>query len=395
MSGFKVLQALAVRPSEHHQQLLQQARLRPDPQQQQALARLDALQARILAPRRWYSRKKPVQGLYLWGPVGTGKTLLSQLFLDCLPHTPKTRQHYQQFMAGVQRELHALHGTANPLREIGRRLAAAYRVICLDELYLTDLGDAMIVYNLFDSLFREGVALLITSNFPPEELFKDELQPAIFQPAIRLIRIHTEAVRLEGDDYRRRRPARHGSWLVGEDVEGAAALFDGLNRQLWQSEGYDSRALTLHGHEMRPLRRHATLAWFSFAELCEKPRSARDYLQLADRFSHLLLSGVPAFGARERTPGQAGGTDASLGRGRGEFSASENAQRRFMSLVDECYDRGIKLYVQASVPLQALHGGARLAFEFQRTLSRLEEMQTPEYLARRPRDPTKTASTLS
>ena len=177
-------------PSQRYQQLLLQAGFKADPLQAQAVLRLDALYTSLLEPTPWYSRRKAITGIYLWGPVGTGKSLLTDLFVECLPaKVGKTRQHYQHFMARVHREMNAISGTANPLTHIGKKLAAEYRVICLDELYITDLGDARIVHQLFSSLFNAGVALLITSNFAPDFLYKDELQPAIFKPAIKLIKL--------------------------------------------------------------------------------------------------------------------------------------------------------------------------------------------------------------
>lgn len=366
-------------PSERYRQLQHEAALKPDPLQLQAVLRLDALYERLLAPAPWYAPRKPVPGVYLWGQVGIGKSLITDLFFESLPAIGKTRQHYQHFMARVHRELHALTGAANPLQHVGRTLAAEFRVICLDELYITDLGDAMIVTNLFTSLFNEGVALLITSNFAPEQLYKNELQPAIFQPAIRLIKAHTEEVHLaSSEDYRRLQHAEHPTWFVGA-TQDFAALFDQLNVEQ-QCTGYSSDVLHIHGHALQPLRQCGQLAWFSFHELCEKPRSARDYITLGQRFKQLLVTGVPQFGGGEAAPAPAVGTeDAVSGGERQHYSSSQNAQRRFISLVDECYDQGIKLYLQAAVPLAELYAGGRLAFEFQRTLSRLTEMQTAAY----------------
>ena len=370
-----------VLPSERYRQLQQDAALKSDPLQWQAVLRLDALYQRLLAPAPWYAPRKPVQGVYLWGQVGIGKSFITDLFFESLPASiSKTRQHYQHFMGRVHRELNALTGTANPLQQVGRTLAQEFRVICLDELYITDMGDAMIVCNLFTSLFNEGVALLITSNFAPEQLYQDELQPAVFQPAIRLIKAHTEEVHLaSSEDYRRLHQPEHPTWFTGADQQ-LAALFDQLNRELQHSSAFTDAAVSIHGHSLQPLRRHAQLAWFSFAELCEKPRSARDYIALGQRFKQLLVSGVPQFGSSETTPELASGTEDALTAGaRHHYSNSQNAQRRFISLVDECYDQGIKLYLQAAVPLHALYAGGRLAFEFQRTLSRLTEMQTAIY----------------
>jgi len=368
-------------PSERYRQLQQQAAFKPDLLQAQAVLRLDALYQRLLAPRPWYAPRRPVQGVYLWGPVGIGKSVLTDLFFDCLPaDIGKTRQHYQHFMGRIHHELHAITGTANPLAHIGRKLAREFRVICLDELYITDLGDAMIVYHLFASLFKQGVALLITSNFAPEHLYQDELQPAVFRPAIRLLKAHTEEVHLaSSEDYRRLQPQQHPTWFVGVQQD-FAALFDTLNQQQQHSSAFSSEALSIHQHLLQPLRQHGQLAWFSFAELCERPRSAQDYIVLGQRFRLLLVSGIPQFGGSDTAPGLAIGTEDEAGGGqRHPYSSNQNAQRRFISLVDECYDQGIKLYLQSEVPLAELYAGGRLAFEFQRTLSRLTEMQSAAY----------------
>jgi cell division protein ZapE len=283
-------------------------------------------------------------------------------------------------MAMVRKEMSAGTGHANPLRLVGKKLAAQYRVICLDELYITDMGDAMIVYHLFESLFDEGVTLLITSNFAPERLYRDDLQPAIFEPAIKLIRANTEELHLASNqDYRKLQVGEHQTWFEPGERD-FAALFNELNQQLHQSQQFDTAALAVQEHGLQAQRYAQSLAWFSFAELCEKPRSARDYLQLAQRFKVFLLSDVPQFGNREVEEQLTQGVEeGSIGGQRYAYSNSENAQRRFMSLVDELYDQGIKLYVQGAVPLFDLYTGGRLAFEFQRTISRLTEMQSAAY----------------
>lgn len=344
------------------------------------MLRLDALYERLLVPSPWYARREKIKGVYLWGQVGIGKSFLTDLFFDCLPDIGKTRQHYQHFMARVHREMNAITGRANPLKHVGKKLAAEYRVICLDELYITDLGDAMIVYHLFTSLFNEGVALLITSNFAPEHLYKDDLQPAIFQPAIRLLRAHTEALHLQSvEDYRRLQQQEHPTWFTGNEQD-FATLFAQLNLEHQQSTDFSMDTLVIHHHVLTPMRHHGQLAWFSFAELCERPRSAKDYIALGQRFKMLLVSNVPQFGGSEANLGLTIGTeDGIVGGHRRHYSSNQNAQRRFISLVDECYDQGIKLYLLADVPLAELYTGGRLAFEFQRTLSRLIEMQTAAY----------------
>ena len=344
------------------------------------MARLDALHQR-LNKRRWFSRDKSIKGLYLWGSVGIGKSFLVDLFFAALPEDlGKTRQHYQHFMAAVHRELHAITGQPEPLSIVGKRLASEFKVICLDELYITDLGDAMIVYRLFESLFEEGVVLLITSNFPPDKLYKDTLQPTIFDPAIRIIKENTEELHLQSEqDYRRLQEGVHRTWFV-EGEENFGDLFDTLNQQLHGSTEFASTPLEVHGHRLQPLRHHKELVWFTFDELCEKPRSAKDYIALGKRFKHFLLSGVPEFGQAERLNLPAIGTeDALISAPRQQYSNSENAQRRFISLIDELYDQGIKLHLESTVPLERIYAGGRLAFEFQRTVSRLTEMQSAAY----------------
>ncbi|MES2625367.1 MAG: cell division protein ZapE [Pseudomonadota bacterium] len=367
-------------PSQRYQQLHQQAGFKTDVLQTQVVLRLDALYERLVARKPWYTRRKQIQGMYLWGHVGIGKSFLTDLFFDCLPAIGKTRQHYQHFMARVHRELNVMTGIANPLSHIGKKLAAEYDVICLDELYITDLGDAMIVYQLFTSLFEEGVALLITSNFAIEHLYKDDLQPRIFQPAIQLLKAHTEEVHLQSvEDYRRLHQDDHPTWYTGSEQD-FATLFDELNLAIHEHSDYSVEPLFIHGHVLKPVRYSDSLGWFSFAELCERPRSAKDYLALGKRFQILLVSGVPQFGGIEAKPNVTIGTeDGIIGGHRRLYSSNENAQRRFISLVDECYDQGFKLHVLCDVPLAELYAGGGLAFEFQRTLSRLTEMQSAVY----------------
>jgi len=347
------------------------------------VAELDALYQRLLAPRKRFSGPQTVQGLYLWGQVGIGKSFLVDLFFAALPETGKTRQHYQHFMAEVHRKLNAITGQANPLRIVGKQLAAQYRVICLDELYITDLGDAMIVYHLFESLFREGVVLLITSNFAPEKLYRDDLQPKIFEPAIRLIKANTLELHLASTlDYRTLQEGEHRTWFVASELD-FSKLFEQLNQELNHTCDYSSEALHIQQHVLQPVRHQDQLVWFTYSELCDRPRSARDYIMLGAQFKVFMLSDIPQFGSADLKSLPTIGTEDSLVAGnRQQYADNENAQRRFISLVDELYDQGIKLYLQGAVPLPELYAGGRLAFEFQRTISRLTEMQTQTYRKR-------------
>lgn len=367
-------------PSELYQQHLARPGFQEDPLQVNAIRQLDQLYLQLVSAKGLFTRKTPSKGLYLWGQVGIGKSFLVDLFVATLPPQSVTRLHYQHFMASIHRELNSITGIANPLQQVGKKLASQYRAICIDELYITDLGDAMILYQLFKSLFNEGVVLLITSNFAPEQLYRDDLQPAIFEPAITLIKTNTLELHLASkQDYRTLQTNNHQTWFI-EGEQNFSVLFDALNQQHNNSSEYTADQINVQGHLLQPLRQNKQLVWFDFTELCELPRSAKDFIILGNRYKVFLLSNIPQFGNNPEQNLPATGTeDASIGGQRRQYSVNENAQRRFISLVDELYDQGIKLYLQAEVPLSNLYSGGRLAFEFQRTISRLTEMQSVNY----------------
>lgn len=299
-----------------------------------------------------------MRGLYLWGSTGRGKTWLADLFYRCLPFPEKLRRHFHRFMADVHDELgtHASH--ADPLALVADRLAAGARVICFDELFVSDIADAMILGTLFERLFDRGVTLVATSNVPPRELYRDGLQRARFAPAIAALETHTEVVHLGGDtDYRFRLLERAEIYHAPLDQ----AAEEGLRRFFADSAPEDTRNrgdLRVLGRVIPVRCRADGVVWFEFAAICGGPRSQADYIEVARSFHTVLVSGVPAF-----TP------------------QLENEARRFIALVDELYDHSVKLILSAAVPVQALYSGNRLAFEFRRTTSRLEEMRTEAYLA--------------
>ena len=336
--------------------------------QQAAAAKLEDLHRRLLAHPRpgpaWLDRLRgrtairPVRGLYLWGSTGRGKTWLADLFYRCLPFPEKLRRHFHRFMADVHADLQTHASHADPLALVADRLAGRARVICFDELFVSDIADAMILGTLFERLFARGVTLVATSNVPPQALYRDGLQRARFLPAIAALETHTEVVHLGGDtDYRFRLLERAEIHHAPLD----AAAEAGLQRFFAASAPED----TLNRGDLRvlgrviPVRCRADgVVWFDFDAICGGPRSQADYIEVARSFHTVLVSGVPAF-----TP------------------ALENEARRFIALVDELYDHSVKLILSAAVPVQALYAGNRLGFEFRRTTSRLEEMRTQAYLA--------------
>ena len=335
-----------------------------DPAQDRAVGVLDALYTRLIsAPRagwtRFLGREAPaVKGLYLWGGVGRGKTWLMDLFFDCLPFQDKLRLHFHRFMQEVHAELKKLPEQEDPLKAVAQHFRARARVICFDEFFVSDITDAMLLGRLFEHLFSLGVTLVATSNVPPDQLYKDGLQRERFLPAIRQIKSHTQVLEVGGDtDYR----LRHMQDTQLFYVPAGAKADQHLERVFQRLVGHHQPAsgdLAFNGRSI-PTRRHSDgVAWFDFAALCEGPRSQEDYIEIARGFHTVLLSGIPRLGTDD-----------------------EDAARRFIALVDEFYDRRVKLAASAAVTLDKLYAGKKLAFEFERARSRLTEMQTKEYLS--------------
>ncbi len=344
-----------------------------DDAQLAVVVQLEDLRQRLLAaaPRRgvqlprWLAallRREavaPVQGLYLWGSVGRGKTWLMDLFCASLPRPCVRRRHFHRFMQEVHQHLGRLHHQLSPLEQVARTIARDARVLCFDELYVADIADAMILGGLFAGLLRRGVTLVATSNVPPHELYQGGLQRQRFLPAIALLERHLEVVRLAGStDYRLRQLTAAGTYLP-EHAPGTAARLVALFQQLTEQHTHAGGALEVAGRAIPVVRAGAGVAWFEFVALCGGPRSQEDYIEIAREYQSVRLGGVPVFDA-----------------------AHEDEARRFIALVDELYDRNVKLIVSAAAPPAALYRGERLGALFARTASRLTEMQSEEYLAR-------------
>jgi cell division protein ZapE len=338
-----------------------------DPAQRKIVALLDDLRQRLMTPaprgllRGLLNRKTHTlqRGLYLWGGVGRGKTWLMDLFFHSLPFKDKQRSHFHRFMQFVHDELRKHTEQADPLEHVADKVARRTRILCFDELFVADIADAMLLGTLFRGLFERGVTLVATSNLPPDDLYKEGLQRARFVPAIRLLKEHTQVVKIEGAaDYRLRLLEHATTWFDSSKPDTNAAL-DKLFEAVAGEAGRADGTLTLNHRRLHPIRQADDAIWFGFAELCEGPRGQADYIEIARCYHTVFLSDVPALGP-----------------------ASENAARRFISLVDEFYDRAVKLIVSAQAPVASLYTGSKLTFEFERTRSRLIEMQSQEYLAR-------------
>lgn len=303
--------------------------------------------------------RQPVRGLYLWGGVGRGKTMLMDLFYDCLPEHDRLRMHFHRFMQRVHNELTVLGGTANPLEQVAEGLARESSVLCFDEFFVSDIADAMILAELLQGLFERGVTLVATSNVEPDRLYENGLQRRRFLPAIDLLKTHTQVFYVESPvDYRLRALERAEIYHAPLDGAAEASLRKSFAALAPEAAEHDV-VMDINGRPIRSRCVADDVAWFDFAELCEGPRSQNDYIELARVFHAVLLSNVRRFTTRD-----------------------EDAARRFISLVDEFYDRNVKLIISAEVPAERLYGGERLRFEFERTESRLREMQSHEYLAR-------------
>lgn len=302
-----------------------------------------------------------IRGLYFWGGVGRGKTYLMDNFFESLPFEQKLRAHFHRFMRRVHVELKKLDGQKNPLKQVADIIANEARVICFDEFFVSDITDAMILGTLMEELFARGVTLVATSNIIPDGLYKDGLQRARFLPAIALLNEHTLVVNVDGGvDYRLR--ALEQAELYHSPLDEAAdqsLMCSFKSLVAGNAEIQDRVDLEVEGRLIRARHVSEGVAWFDFVELCDGPRSQNDYIELAREYHSLVLSNVPALGR-----------------------ATDDQARRFVNLVDEFYDRQVKLVISAERPLAEIYSTGKLDFEFQRTVSRLLEMQSHEYLAR-------------
>ena len=362
-------------PSVRYQEGIAAHRWEADPAQLAVLPELDRMHAALCAEPAsaglfgrlksllGNEEREPVPGLYLWGRVGRGKTFLMDLFAASLPHGVVLRRHFHRFMGEVHAALRELGERQSPLVDVAAGIAARCRVLCLDEFLVQDIGDAMILANLLDALFAQGVSLVTTSNTPPSKLYQGGLQRARFLPAIALVERHCHVVEMASPhDWRLRALTQAPVYHTPPGAEAERALARIFASQA-QGEPQDGGTIELNGRAV-PLRKRAGgVLWFDFDALCEGPRAVADYIALAKAGPTVIISNVPQFSIY-----------------------SEDAAKRFVQLVDEFYDRHVKLVLSAAAPITELYDGERLRAEFGRTESRLIEMQSEAYLALPHRD---------
>ncbi|WP_018151679.1 cell division protein ZapE [Leeia oryzae] len=344
---------------------LQQRGFHADEAQATAIAQLEALYQELLVFRQKRHRTfaailpspKLPKGLYMWGGVGRGKSFLMDAFFTCLPYKRKVRLHFHHFMFDIHAELKALKGEADPLITVADKLAKKYRVICFDEFHVSDIADAMILGRLMSALFERGVIFVMTSNYPPDQLYPNGLKRENFLPTIDLLNRELNVLNVDGgQDYRLRSLTKIPVYLPTQASETQQQL-----EEIFSSVATGKAlkpVLHIEGRTLHPLKLAPGVVWFDFATLCKSARSQVDYLELARSNHTIILSSVPRM-----------------------TSSMSSEARRFTWLVDVCYDQRVKLFISADVPASELYTEGSFANEFFRTISRLEEMQSKEYLA--------------
>ena len=304
------------------------------------------------------SEHKAITGLYFWGGVGRGKTYLVDTFYDCLPFENKMRVHFHRFMHRVHEELKTLHGQADPLKIIAKRFADETCIICFDEFFVSDITDAMILGTLFEELFAHNVTLVATSNIVPNDLYRNGLQRERFLPAIKLINQHCDIVNVDsGVDYRLRTLEQAEIFHFPLDQQANENL-SRYFKQLSVEDGTIAKVIEINNRPLATVQESDGVVHFEFATLCESARSQGDYMELSRLYHTVLMANVTQMGAE-----------------------NDDSTRRFIALVDEFYERNVKLIMSAEVALENLYTDGRLSFEFKRCLSRLQEMQSHDYLA--------------
>ena len=370
------MQTLAMNPQLRYQKDLDERLISEDEDQRRIVSHLQNLFEKLVTEEaikpgiharvwRWFGteerRNVGTRGIYLWGGVGRGKTYLMDSFYDCLPFERKLRTHFHRFMQRIQQDLVRYQGAINPLELVADRIAAEALVVCLDEFFVLDIADAMILSGLFKALFERQMVLVTTSNTHPDRLYENGLQRQRFLPTIALIKHHTSVIELlPGTDYRLRNLSQATLYHCPIN-EGTEAL---LSQSFYalapdKSEIHEREQIEILRRKLQTHFCAEDVVWFDFPQLCDGPRSTFDYVEIAKLYHAVLLSDVPQLGADQ-----------------------DDQARRFVSLVDALYDRRVKLIIAAEVPIQALYTGINLAFAFQRTRSRLVEMQSHDYLGR-------------
>ncbi len=379
---------------EKYNQLVSQQVLKLDADQGKAIIALDKLSQDLsfrqsqsslfTSLKNFFVKPDFIHGIYFYGRVGRGKTMLMDLFYQQLTITRKERIHFHHFMENVHQDLHTLSGQSNPLNLIAKRWALKVDVLCFDEFFVNDIGDAMLLAGLLEAMLSYGITFVATSNCQPEQLYKNGLQREKFLPTIDIIKKYCQVISIDGPEDHR---------LIDLDLN--VHQYRDFNINTKSSSNFLSQhfltlakpkvtydqTISVHGREINYVALSDNTIWFDFLALCSGPRSQRDYIKLADDFSTVLLSNVPQFSG-ELIPAVFSGVEDSYQRSgvvMGQLRGLDDEARRFIALVDELYDRDVRLIIEAEVDIEELYQGTQLNFEFARCKSRLYEMQKLNY----------------
>ena len=357
-------------PLQRYQSDIEKDRIIPDSAQREVVNHTQALYDELVSAvsgrsirrllTRYFRRRAPaVRGLYLWGGVGSGKTYIVDMLFDCLPMDTKLRVHFHRYMQWVHTELKLLADVEAPLRLIANKLARDTRVICFDEFHVADITDAMLLSGLFHELFSRGVTLVATSNEHPDKLYRDGLQRERFLPAIELLKQHTRVLNLDtGTDYRLRYLDQARTYHYPLNSASRAKLAESFAKISMGGAGTNSR-IEIAGREIQVQRLGSGVVWFDFHEICGGPRGAADYIEIARQFQTVFIEGITQMD-----------------------DLDNDRARRFITLVDEFYDRNVRLIASAETAARELYTGTRLVRQYERTASRLIEMQSHDYLGK-------------
>tara|TARA_B110000014_G_C20125496_1_gene599122 strand:+ start:3640 stop:4689 length:1050 start_codon:yes stop_codon:yes gene_type:complete len=343
-------------PSDIYADLVRRSELSEDKFQIEVLKKLDLISSNLNTKSWKWFRSKPLKGLYIYGEVGRGKTKLMDIFFLSIDSDKKVRLHFHRFMKKLHDELKEASGTVDPILKIARNMANEARIFCFDEFYVEDIGDAMLLARFLNRAFEAGITLVATSNIRPENLYINGLQRNRFLPAIDAIKNHCEIFELTSkQDYRLRTLTKMPMYLVSKD---SWILEDSFNSLLGE-ENADDKPISILGRSLKPKKKSSGIIWFDFIELCLGPRSTKDYIELTKEFHTILLSNIPAL-----------------------IDQNKDGTRRFIALIDECYERNVNVILSSKYLLKNLYKGTQLNSIFQRTLSRLTEMQSKEFLSK-------------
>ncbi|MAS58631.1 MAG: cell division protein ZapE [Gammaproteobacteria bacterium] len=348
---------MPLKPSAIYQEMFLQHKLVQDEAQLDLLEKFDELQTLLLKPQTLFNKKK-LQGFYIFGEVGRGKTQLMDIFYKSLIFKEKHRLHFHRFMKYIHEELEKVSGKEDPLSILVKKLSKRCKVLCLDEFYVEDIADAMILSRFLDKLFSSGITLITTSNLQPEDLYEGGLHRDRFYPAIRALKNNCTIYNLKSSQDYRLRTLEHSDIHLDCNQNEANNILELNFKSLTQGEEILSGKIEILGRNLTTIKRAGGVIWFEFNSICSSPRSFQDYMEISKEFHTIFVSNIPLLSSNR-----------------------DNEARRFIALVDECYERNVNLLLSSDGEIKSIYSGSKLIKPFKRTISRIKEMASKEYLS--------------